>query len=34
MSGFYFETTLAGNELSITNHEVHEFSNSFQHNKN
>ena len=34
MSGFYFEITLDGNELSITNHEVHGFSNNFQHIKN
>ena len=34
MSGFYFKITLTGNELSITNHEVHGFSNSFQHIKN
>ena len=34
MSGFYFEITLDGNELSITNHEVRGFSNSFQHIKN
>ena len=34
LSGFYFKITLTGNELSITNHEVHGFSNSFQHIKN
>ena len=34
MSGFYFNTALTGNELSITNHEVHGVLNSFQHNKN
>ena len=32
--GFYFKITLTGNELSNTNHEVHGFSNSFQHTKN
>ena len=30
LSGFYFTNTLTGNELSITNQEVHGFSNSFQ----
>ena len=34
MSGFYFKVTLTWNELSITNHEIHGFSNSFQHIKN
>ena len=30
-----FKITLTGNELSITNHELHGFSNSLQHiNKN
>ena len=29
LNGFYFKITLTGNELSITNHEVHGFSNSF-----
>ena len=31
LSGFYFKLTLTGNEISITNHEVHRFSNSLQH---
>ena len=31
LGGFYFKLTLTGNEISITNHEVHGFSNSFQH---
>ena len=30
LCGFYFKITLTGNELSIPNHEVHGFSNSFQ----
>ena len=30
LSGFYFKIILTGNELSITNHEVNGFSNSFQ----
>ena len=30
----HFKITLSGNEFSITNHEVHGFSNSFQHDKN
>ena len=34
MSGFYFKITLTGYQLSITNHEVDGFSNSFQHVKN
>ena len=34
LSGFYFKITLTGNELSITNHEVHGFSNSFQRIEN
>ena len=32
LSGFYFKITLTGNK--ITNHEIHGFSNSFQHIKN
>ena len=31
LSGLYFKLALTGNETSITNHEVHGFSNSFQH---
>ena len=34
LSGFYFKITLTGNELSITNNEIHGFSNGFQHIKN
>ena len=34
LSGFYFKIILTGNELSITNHELHGFPNSFQHIKN
>ena len=34
LSGFCFKITLTGNELSITSHEAHGFSNSFQHIKN
>ena len=34
LSGFYFKIKLNGNELSITNDEMHGFSNSFQHIKN
>ena len=30
LCGFYFKITLTGNELSIPNHEIHGFSNSFQ----
>ena len=33
-SGFSFKITFTGNELNITNHEVHEFSNSFKRIKN
>ena len=33
-SGFSFKITFSGNKLSITNHEVHGLSNSFQHIKN
>ena len=31
---FYFRIALTADELSITNHEVHGFSNSFQHSDN
>ena len=31
---FLFIITLTGNGLSVTNHEIHGFSNSFQHIKN
>ena len=31
---FYFRIALTADELSITNHEVHGFSNSFQHSEN
>ena len=34
LRGFYFKITLTGNELSITNHEVHGFSNSFENIRN
>ena len=34
LCGFSFKMALTGNELSIANHEVDGFSNSFQHIKN
>ena len=34
LSVFYFKMILTGNELSIINHEVNGFLNSFQHTKN
>ena len=34
MRVFYFKMILTGNELSIINHEVNGFLNSFHHTKN